>query len=549
MSQRTLRDYQKLSIDRVLAELEIRGSTLLVLPTGCGKTVVMAKLADGWGRGNVLLLAHRIELLDQAADKLESELGYRPVVEQAQRGMDTGLLWQGGCVLVASIQTLANPKRREKFRNCPFDLILIDECHRATAPSYQTVVNYFRGLNPRLKVLGVTATPNRADNLALGIVFDSLAYRLGMREAIEDGWLVPIRQEYVAIEGVDFDSVASAKNEHGESDLKASDLEDILDTEEALHAVVKPILEKCGDKQAIVFSSGVKHAHDLAALLNRYRSGSAVAIDGKTDKLTVRPRAIADYNAGKVQFLCNFGVFTEGFDAPSTGVIVMGRPTKSVGLYTQMLGRGTRPLPGVVDGPASPEARRRAIAMSDKSSMLVLDFVGNSRHKLVSSPDVLGGDYDQEVRERAKAAATSKPGSDMMRELERAKAELELLAEQERRRKIKASVNYTTSEVDPFGDGAAPAAHSEARGGASDGQIAFLVNLGVDRRTAESYGRRQAGAVIDGLKQKRCTDKQKATLSRYGLPTDVNFEQASNLIQKVADNGWRPLPAESAVAG
>lgn len=539
---KVLRDYQEAAIAAVLATLREKGSAMLVLPTGMGKTVIMARIASSWEGGNVLLLAHRVELLDQAAEKLACELGYTPVVEQAQRGMDVSCLWQGGAVLVGSVQTMCGARRLEKFEKYPFDLVLVDECHHATAPSYRRVVDYFRGLNPRLKVLGVTATPRRADNTAMGLVFDAVAYETPILDAVESGWLVPIRQEFVAVENVDFSAVGTARNELGESDLKASELENVLVEEEALHALARPILDKTQGRQCLVFTAGVAHAHMLAAVLNRYREGSAAAVDGQTHK-EERRAAVEAFQAGRLQYLTNFGVFTEGFDAPAVGVVAMGRPTKSVGLYTQMLGRGTRPLPGVVDGPAGADARRRAIAASGKPDVLVLDFVGNSRHRLVSSLDVLGGNYDVEVRELARERVRKGGGGDVMGELKRARAEMLLRREQERRRQVRADVQYTAQAVDPFGRGAAPGALDAdcSRGGSTDAQIGLLVNLGVEYATAAAWSKRQASAVIEKLKGERCTAKQKAILARYGEPCDVNFEEASRLIDAIAANGWRPL--------
>lgn len=542
---KTLRDYQRESVAAVLRELDRTGSTMLVLPTGCGKTVVMAKLATNWQRGNVLLLAHRVELLDQAADKLEPELGYRPSIEQGIRAVDTDCLWQGGAVLVGSVQTMIGDRRLEKFRKLPFDLILVDECHHATSASYAKIIDYFRALNPSLKVLGVTATPTRADGTALGLVFDTAAFHLPMWEAIEAGWLTPIEQEYVAIESIDFDGVRTAQNEMGESDLKKSELEEILLEEENQHAMARPILDRAGERQCLVFTAGVKHAHALTAVLNRYRPDSAKAVDGKTDK-GIRKGIVTDYAEGRLQFLVNFGVFCEGFDVPAVSLVAMGRPTKSVGLYTQMLGRGTRPLPDVVDLPAlsqDPSARRDAILRSGKPHLSVLDFVGNSRHKLVSSIDILGGNYDVETRALAQQRIGVKP-ADVGRELKKAAAELALRREQDRRRRIKAGVSYTTEFVDPFGHDASPGEHvmDRQRGGCSDAQIALLVNLGVPRETAANYSGRQAGAVIDSLRSKRCTERQKATLAKFGESTDVNCDEAGRIIDAIAQNGWRPLP-------
>jgi superfamily II DNA or RNA helicase len=537
--RRTLRPYQYDAARSTLDVFSRKTSAIIVLPTGTGKTVVMAMIASGWDRGNVLLLAHRIELLEQAADKFEPELGYRPVIEQATRGMDTSCLWEGGAVVVASVQTLTNQKRLDKFRGRPFDLILVDECHHAAAASYRKVINYFTSLNPACKVLGVTATPNRADKTALGLIFEEVAYRLEIAQAIEDGWLVPVRQEFVNIEGVDFSGVRTGTNEVAENDFKASDLEAKMIEEEPLQAVAAPTFDKAESRQTLVFAAGVAHAHLLADILNRRREGCAAAVDGETHPVK-RKEIVESFASGKLQFLCNFGVFTEGFDVPPVSLIVMGRPTKSVGLYTQMLGRATRPLDGVVDGPPDPATRRAAIAASPKTHALVLDFVGNSEHKLISSIDVLGGNYDPEVRQLA-GERLPRSGGDVKKALEKAHAAYLLLSESKKRKSLVALVNYSTQEVSPFGPDAAPSVGGvvNTRGGATDSQINFLVNLGIDRNTAAAWSKRQASTVIEKQKAARCTGKQRQLLSKFGEDPDVNFYEAEQVISEIKANGWR----------
>jgi superfamily II DNA or RNA helicase len=541
---RTLRPYQEQALAALLDELRRVASTLLVLPTGMGKTVIAARLASEWKRGNVLFLAHRVELLEQAADKLTPELGYRPVIEQAQRGMEDGCLWQGGMVMVGSVATMRSPKRLEKFREHPFDLIVIDEAHHATAQSYRRVVDFFLGLNPACKVVGITATPRRTDKTALGTIFTSCAYQYAIDRGITEGWLVPVRNKVITVENVDFSGLRSSVNEFGESDYNQQDLESVLIEEEPLHALAGPILKESGGRQGVVFTAGVAHAHLLADILTRgtkdHAGLPAAAVDGDTDPER-RAQILRDFNDGKIRFLCNFNIFTEGWDCPPAALVAMGRMTKSVSVFTQMLGRVLRPLDGVVDGYADAADRRMAILTSDKPHALSLDFVGNSRHRFVTCEDALGGNYDLDTLRAARERPPS-PGGDVLDNLRKARAEILLEREREARRHIRASVAYAASEDDLFEGGPAPAAHAveNTRGGSSDAQIAFLVNLGVARPTAAGYTRRQASAVIEKLKATRCTSKQRAILERYGEPTDVNFEQASAIIDQIASRGWMP---------
>lgn len=539
-----LRPYQEAAIAATLRQLETYGSTVVVLPTGLGKTVYASKLISGWERGNCLFLAHTRELIEQAADKLGAELGYQPGVEMNVQAVETNTLWQGGMTVVGSVQTMYGDRRLEKYRDHPFGLIVVDECHHATASTYKKVVEFFQGVNPGVKVVGITATPNRSDGTALGLMFESVAYQMSINDAVSQGWLVPVSQEYVVVDELEFDGIRTKKNEFGEADFNASQLEEMLTQEETLHKMAVPTLEKVGTRPTLVFTASVRHAHELAAVINRYRPESAAAVDGGTDK-EKRKEIIRDFTAGRVQFLCNCAVLTEGFDAPNCAAIVMGRPTKSLSLYTQMLGRGLRPLPGVVDGAnLQADDRRLNIATSDKANCLVLDFVGNSNHKLASAYDVLGGNYDAQARELARREAT-RERKDVGEVMEQAAALLAIERQWKEREHIKArEVRYGAFAVDPFDGDAPELAGSDytgpARGTATDSQVRLLVNLGVSPKIAEGYSKRQAGAVIDSIAGTRCTVKQAATLRKYGIPTDgVGMDRASRIIDAIAANGWQ----------
>jgi superfamily II DNA or RNA helicase len=545
---KTLRDYQHWSIygnerfPGILPALEQHKSTLLVLPTGAGKTVVISKVANDWIKGNVLCLAHRIELVDQMADTLAGELCYRPAVEQGTRGLDIATLFAAGHVIVGSIQSMITERRARKFRDHPFGLIIIDEAHRATSPSYVKLVERYRELDPECRVLGVTATPNRTDGTALGLVFDSVAFEMNIVDGIDAGWLVDIHQKFAFVEDIDLSKVPLTRNEFGEMDFKQEDLEALLSQEGPLHAMSRPVLDctKNGE-QAIIFAASVSHAHLTAAVLNHYRPGCAAAIDGTMPNGPGQPRweIVRRYREGSLQFLVNYGIATEGFDAPNTK-------------FTQMLGRCTRPLPGVVDGLPTPEERKDAIEASPKSCATVLDFVGNSKMQVVKATDVLGGNYDVDVRNAADEIIGARGGGSALDVLAKARASLLLEAEEARRRPIRnvvqaAHVNYHLRDVESFGPAPVASAPKISRGGSTDAQIAVLVNLGVDQERAASFGKRQAAVVIDKLRTQRCTVKQGRTLLKFGFnPDEFNVETASAQIDLIAKNGWRPLPQEVA---
>lgn len=548
---RQLRDYQIAASAAVDEQLSQVTSTLVVLPTGTGKTVLMSDVALRWSkRGAVLLLAHRVELLDQAAARFQPDLGYSPQVLQADRKVDWNAIHYGERVLVGSVQTLWREKRLEMLGKYPFALLLVDEAHHAVARTYRKVWDYIREKNPECKCLGVTATPRRTDKKALGIVFDSVAHQMEIKDAIEEGWLVSPAEERVVIEDVDFSKVALTLNEFGEADFSQGSLEALMIEEKPLQAVAQPLLEKTAGRRCLVFTAGVAHAHVLANILNRGQPEPvAVAIDGKNYPPgdPRREQAVADLRSGKIRYLVNFGIFTEGTDIPECDVVCVARPTKSLSILIQMVGRALRPLPGVVDGLPGREHRLAAIAASAKPSALITYFIPKAANvRTVTIYDALGGNYaDEKQKALAAQIATECPGGSVLGDLHRAKVFSEFLAEEEARKRIKAEVTYRTERIGgpSVPESAAEDLQNVRRGGASDKQIQFLVGLGVTYETAAGYSKRQAGAVLDRLMQERCTKKQRAILLKFGESPDVNFHEAKKVIDEIAAGGWKPRRA------
>ena len=392
--------------------------------------------------------------------------------------------------------------------------VLVHNCHHATADSYIDVYTWF-GSNKDNKRLFVTATPERADGNGLHNVCESVAYEMDLRKAIDDGWLCPIRQQFIEVEGLDLSRVSTRQGDLADGELERAFIgEDDAEQEALLHSVVKPVIDIAGKQQFIVFASGVKHATLLLAAFNAYDGSRVEMVLGSTEPFE-RQEIVARLKSGATQGLVNVGVATEGFDCPAVAVVAIARPTKSTSLYMQMIGRGTRPLPGVVDGPTTPEARKSAIELSAKQTCVVLDFVGNSgNHKLVSVVDVLAG-ADVDARDLAQAvrlAAKADTPQDMDALLEKAKQarEAKEQAEEERRklsthRKADA-VSMRATDVDLFGGKPFDAfrdytpTHPNA---ATPKQVNYLVkNLGVSRNTAMAASVLQAGAMIDSMKKR-----------------------------------------------
>lgn len=543
---RQLRDYQLEAADSVLREFETRRSTLVVHATGLGKTVLSARIAQVMSeRGIVLLLAHRVELLDQAADHYTQELGYRPQVIQSTREVDWYSIRAGKHVIVGSVQTLRNDKAINRLLSAAdgfkFSCLQIDEAHHSSASSYRKVESVLREHSPDMRTFGVTATPKRTDGKALGVVFESVAHQLDAADAIDLGWLVEPIEKRVLIDSTEFGEIPVTVNEFGEADFSPAALEALMIEEGPLHEVAKPTLAESNGRKAIVFTAGVAHSHLLAGILNRERAGCAAAMDGKSTPPghPERERIMREFRNGSIQFLCNFGIATEGTDVPTCDMVVVARPTRSKLILTQMVGRGLRPLTGVVDGHSSPMVRRAAISESKKPESLILYFSPKAANiKTATTFDALGGKYDDEVISLAKEISDTSPEKKVTEALKEAAILAPVLAQNRLRQKIKAEVQYRTEAIG--GADGVERSQTVNRGGASDIQIEQLLGLGVTYATAAGYTKKQAFVVVDKLRQERCTIKQKRVLDRYGEDSNVNYHAAKRIIDEIAANNWSP---------
>lgn len=515
---RQLRPYQELSIRNVGEAWSIHRSALLVLATGCGKTFTAASiLLDRVDAGRILWVAHRRELITQARDAIES-VGIRCEIEMAQSwaSVDGGLF--GAPCVIASVQTLQGGRLRRWDRDA-FSTIVIDEAHHATARSYRDILDRF----PEAKVLGLTATPDRGDGVAMGHVFEAVAHEYGIREAIQDGYLSPIVQKRVDCADLDLSDIKTVAG-----DLAQGELERALTQDAVLHQIAGPLVEEAGDRSTIVFTAGVDQAHALTDVMAGYTRARSAAIDGTTpDEL--RARFLDEFSRGELQFLFNCAVLTEGFDAPRTSCIAMARPTKSRALYTQCVGRGTRLYPG-------------------KEDCLVLDFAGNAgRHTLVTPIDILaGGPLPDDVREAAqRKTSEGMPSEEALAEAEREAMQRAERDEARRRReaKVKAEAEYRARLVDPFGMIGLESGGSGPR--ATPAQIGALERMGI--KVEKMPSRSEASKLLDEWGQARrarglCTYKQAKLLARYGLPYNLTKKQASEAIDAIAGNGWRCPP-------
>jgi len=534
-----LRPYQRRAVDAIARCLADNRSTLLVAATGLGKTVMLAHaIAEVSGGKRAMVLAHREELVTQNAKTIGAVLGEPCDIEMSTSHADLpNMMGRRARVIVASKDSL-HPKRLERFDPDEFGLIVTDEAHHATSESYTRIYDYFS----QSKHLGVTATPNRHDEEALGQVFETTAMIYGIADGIRDGWLVPIVAYSPIVHDLNLDRVKTVAGDLSQSELGAQ-----LENERPVHEVCVTTIERCGDRRALLFAVSVRQAQMIADRLNNYRADCARFISGETPK-EERAAVIAAHKRGQFQYLANCNVATEGYDDPGIGAVVMARPTKSLPLFTQMVGRGTRPMPGLVEDIDDAESRRDAIANSEKPNMLLLNFTSNcSRHKLVTPADVLGGKYPDEDCEAA-GRAIMDGETDVAEALERAQQKRlesggvkEIKAYDASRVRIVAQARYLLQEEDLFDGAFSPGRERTWQHGKAptESQIATLERHGFKRDDINRMSRNECSKLLGGIvlrvQNGLCTIKQARYLASRGFKDadKMTFEEAKKHLDRL----------------
>ena len=538
-----LREYQERCVASVTKSFADSKSALACLPTGTGKTVILSHLVSMAKKGRVLVIAHREELIHQLADTIR-ERGVEVGIEMAERKAAEKWWTPPECV-VATVQTLmANDARRLKelvVDPAAWSLTVIDEAHHAPAATYRALIEHMRQSDEH-RVLGVTATPDRTDETAMGSVFETVAFKYQIDEAIDDGWLVPLQQRSVVVDGLSYEKVRTTAG-----DLNGRDLAKVMEEELTIHRMAVPTFELAAGRPTVMFCASVEQAERMAEVFNRMKPECARSVSGKTPK-DQRRKLFRDYADGGFQILTNCMVASEGWDAPHVQVVALGRPTKSRALFTQMVGRGLRPLPGTVDGQPTPAQRQANIATSPKPHCDVIDFAGNAgRHTLVCVTDILGGKWPEDVKARAKeilkdgevdpTAALEQAAEDLEAERERVR-----LAEIAKRAKLRASASYRTQDYDPFEVlGVAPPVR---KGGdpSTLKQCQFLDKFGVDAtEMSRTEATKLQRTIFARMNEGKCSLKQARVLKKFGYPTDVSMEEASRIMDNLARNKWRRI--------
>ena len=523
-----LRPYQQQAKDAIFSEWE-NGvkKTLLVLPTGCGKTIVFAKVAEECVKGGsrVLILAHRGELLDQAADKIGKSTGLGCATEKAEQTC----LGSWFRIVVGSVQSMMREKRLNQFPNDYFNTIIIDEAHHCISDSYQKVLRHF----PDAEVLGVTATPDRGDMQNLGTVFESLAYEYTLPKAIKEGYLSPIKAVTIPLK-IDMSAVGVQAG-----DFKSGDIATALDP--YLESIAEEMEKYCSNKKTVVFLPLVKTSQKFRDILNNHGFKAAEVNGDSKDRAEI----LGAFDKDQYNVLCNSMLLTEGWDCPSVDCIVVLRPTKVRSLYCQMVGRGTR---------LSPE--------TNKDHLLLLDFLWHTeRHELCHPASLIceSAEVAQKMTENMEKdvgcvidieEAEKTASEDVVAQREEALAKQ--LSEMKRRKKrlvdplqfeMSIQAEDLSGYVPAFGWEMAPP---------SEGQKKTLEKLGILPDAIENAGK--ASKILDRLDKRRreglTTPKQIRFLESRGFQHvgTWQFETAKNMIDRIAGNGWRVpsgiIPAE-----
>jgi superfamily II DNA or RNA helicase len=519
------RIYQAEAIDAAREKLRNHRSTLIVLPTGTGKTCVFAMASRMCAEkgGRTLILAHREELINQAASVLE-RVGLAPGIERAESYARS--LYNPHSV-VATVQTLRG-KRLESWPRDYFKLIVVDEAHHSTAQSYRNILDYFRAA----KVVGVTATPDRADEDEIADVFESTAYEMSIWDAMTapapGPYLAPLK--FVRCDTpIDLRGLKSSSDDYNESDLA----DRITPLVEVLANAVKA---RVGDRQTLVFTPDCASASAMATALQ--------SIDCKADFVwgdsPDRTDKIERYKRGETRILVNCMIFTEGFDAPYTSAIVLCRPTKSRSLYSQMVGRGTRLAPG-------------------KSDCIVVDFAWlTDAHDLVRPADLVisrSRDDESDAADILDSLTDADEEVDLIEAAKKAKDE----GTKRRALKIEAKAREDKlkwTQLDPlsgvFGMLGVPvvgsiyeATHDRPSRGLVEALLKFKVP------SPDKLSKRNAKALMNALCERAdaglSSQGQIRVLVKNGVPIeqarDMTKSEASARIDEIAcKNGWAKKP-------
>ncbi len=464
----------------------------------------------------MLIMAHRGELLDQAANKINTSTGLQCAMEKAENTC-RGSWFR---IVVGSVQTMMQEKRLKSFPKDFFQTIIIDEAHHVMSDSYLRVLRHFE----EARVLGVTATPDRSDMKNLGQYFESLAYEYTLAKAIKEGYLCKIQAQTIPLK-LDLNGVGMQSG-----DFKAGDLDTALDP--YLHQIAQEMKQYCQGRKTVVFLPLIKTSQKFRDILNA-NGFRAAEVNGSSED---RARVLKDFEQDKYDIICNSMLLTEGWDCPSVDCIVMLRPTKSRSLYYQCIGRGTRLFEG-------------------KENLLILDFLWlTERHELCRPAHLIAQNEEVAQQMTKKFEESSVPLD--LEETEKGAAEDVVAAREEalakklaemkkRKRKLVDPLQFEMSIQAEDLSGYVPAFGWECAP-ASDNQVKALEKYGIFPDEIDNAGK--ATKLLERLQTRRdsglTTPKQIRFLESRGFQHvgTWQFATAKSLIDRIAGNNWK-IPA------
>jgi len=497
-NQIALRPYQIQAHEAIVSGFENYNKQLLVMPTGGGKTIQFAALAQHYRPRRTLVLAHREELITQAVDKIHKATGLVAEVEMAdyRASLDAP-------VVVASVQTLMREQRRNRWPRDHFGLVVVDEAHHALADSYLSTLRHF---DEDAFVLGVTATPDRTDKRNLGRYFLNIAYEVTLLDLIKQTWLSPIRVKTVPL-SLDLRGVRTTAGDYNADDLG--------------HAI-EPFLGQIADvllehrhRKMLVFLPLITLSEQFAEMC-RERGIAAEHVDGQS---TERAEILARFHKGETTLLSNAMLLTEGYDEPGIDCVVCLRPTKSRSLYSQIVGRGTRIHPG-------------------KDHLLLLDFLWlTHEHNLVKPANLIAHDAEEadEISEALGVDGDLEEARDGVIADRTRKLKERLALNSRRSSQIFDAMEFAVGIADPDLADFMPTMgwHGDP---VTAKQSEILLRNGINPSSIRCKG--QASAIIDKLFLRRdlglATAKQVRWLRRFGheKPELVTFQEAGEFLNE-----------------
>lgn len=512
-----LRPYQNTAVESIENEWGAdHARTLLVMATGTGKTIVMAEVAkrETERGGRTLLLAHREELLTQAAEKFTAYSGLLCDLEKAEN--HAGFL---APIVVGSVQSMCRKSRLDRYDPNDFSLVMVDEAHHSVSGTYQAVLEHFSDA----RVLGVTATPDRSDRKGLAETFDSIAFEYGMLDAVRDGYLVPIVARQMPVE-IDMHGVRMQSG-----DYAASDVGDRL--EPMLPAIARAMIDAgCKDRKSVAFLPLIDTAKKFKAACESVGLRAA-EVNGQSED---RAEILADFDAGKYDVLCNAMLLTEGWDCPSVDCIVPLRATKSRALFQQIVGRGTRLCPE-----------------TGKQNLLLLDFLWmTDRHNLCKPASLVSSSEEIELKiedylaagyEMDLVEAEVHARKDVIAEREASLAR-ELAAQRKRKARTVDPLQYAMS-IEAVDLATYEPQFDWEKQEPTERQLQTLEKAGID--PSGIWCRGIAALIFDKLnarsKANLATPRQIRKLEQYGFMHvgRWTFEEAHSMMGRISLNGWR----------